>query len=345
VLSTSVGTTTTFFIGAHYEVTGNEITKYYFAGTQRIAMRKNGTLYYLLGDHLGSTSIVTDASGNAISQTKYKAWGEVRYQSGVMPTEYQFTGQASYEPEFGLLFYNARFYDPSLSRFISADSIIPSGVQGLDRYGYVNNSPVNFTDPTGHVPCYGGNYDDGPQCAKEGSPSKWYYDNWKYQEIATVEFFEAMKEDVKDFNAFYEDVFSPASGIDLGKDIIQPNEGLCQVYGAECWGVGELIDGLLTIKEGVDILAETFKESVINAPTSIYTPTHFLQTPTIIKTPSAALAISPMMTPTEYTPPSNFHGPVITETPTPTKSPTLTPFPVTNTYMPTIPYVTPTYFP
>jgi len=53
---------------------------------------------------------------------------------------------------FGLMFYNARMYDPALGRFTSADSVIPGGAQGLDRYAYVNNSPVNFTDPSGH--CY-----------------------------------------------------------------------------------------------------------------------------------------------------------------------------------------------
>ncbi len=51
---------------------------------------------------------------------------------------------------FGLMFYNARMYDPALGRFTSADTIIPGGVQGYDRYAYVNNSPVNFTDPSGH---------------------------------------------------------------------------------------------------------------------------------------------------------------------------------------------------
>jgi len=116
-LSTSVGTTTTYFIGAHYEVTGSGITKYYFAGTQRIAIpqgddvRKDGTLYYLLGDHLGSTSIVTDAAGNAISQTKYKPWGEVRYSSGTSPTDYTYTGQYSHTSDFGLMFFNARWLD------------------------------------------------------------------------------------------------------------------------------------------------------------------------------------------------------------------------------------------
>ena len=132
-------------------MTGSSVTKYYFAGSQRIAMRKDTTLYYLLSDHLGSTSIVTDAAGTVISQTRYKAWGEVRHQSGVTPTEYGFTGQFSHTADFGLMFYNARWYDPALGRFAQADSIVPPGVQGLDRYAYVNNSPMNYVDPSGHI--------------------------------------------------------------------------------------------------------------------------------------------------------------------------------------------------
>lgn len=50
------------------------------------------------------------------------------------------------------MFYNARWYDPSLGRFAQADSIIPGGVQGLDRYAYVNNSPVMYADPSGNTP-------------------------------------------------------------------------------------------------------------------------------------------------------------------------------------------------
>jgi RHS repeat-associated protein len=50
----------------------------------------------------------------------------------------------------GLYNYKARFYDPALGRFISADTITPGGPEGLNRYSYVNNSPINFNDPTGH---------------------------------------------------------------------------------------------------------------------------------------------------------------------------------------------------
>ena len=118
-------------------------------------MRTNGTLNFLLGDHLGSTSLVTDSAGNKINEQRYKAWGETRYAFGNSPTKYQYTGQFSYESDFGLYFYNARWYDSSLGRFAQADSIIPQnqGVQAWDRYAYSNNNPVKYTDPSGHFTC------------------------------------------------------------------------------------------------------------------------------------------------------------------------------------------------
>jgi len=152
VKSTINTTTTTYFVGAHYEVTGSTITKYYYAGSQRIAMRTGSTLRYLFGDHLGSTSLTTSATGTVISGLRYKAWGEVRYASGTTSTKYTYTGQYSYTDDFGLMFYNARWYDPILGRFNQPDSTIPlsQGVQAWDRYAYVNNSPLIYVDPSGH---------------------------------------------------------------------------------------------------------------------------------------------------------------------------------------------------
>jgi RHS repeat-associated protein len=106
-----------------------------------------------LGDHLGSTSLTTNATGTVVSELRYKAWGEVRYASGNTLTQYTFTGQFSHVNDFGLTFYNARWLDVSLGRFAQADTITPKGVQGLDRYAYVNNSPVKYTDPSGHRAC------------------------------------------------------------------------------------------------------------------------------------------------------------------------------------------------
>jgi RHS repeat-associated protein len=128
------------------------ITKYYYAGSQRIAMRTNGTLNYLLGDHLGSTSLTTNASGQIVSELRYKAWSETRYSSGTTPTKYTYTGQYSNMSDFGLMFYNARWYDPTLGRFAQADTIIPNAgdSQAWDHYAYASNNPVRYNDPSGH---------------------------------------------------------------------------------------------------------------------------------------------------------------------------------------------------
>jgi RHS repeat-associated protein len=76
----------------------------------------------------------------------------VRCSSGTRQTRYGFTGQDSYESDFGLLFYNARFYDPYLNHFTQPDSIVPDpyNSQDYDRYSYVRNNPIRYNDPTGH---------------------------------------------------------------------------------------------------------------------------------------------------------------------------------------------------
>jgi RHS repeat-associated protein len=151
MVKSSIDNVVTIFVNAAYQVVNpgtpaQKITKMYQGG----AFRVNGVLYYGLSDHLGSTSITTSASGAKVAETRYKAWGEVRYQSGDSHTDRTYTGQRSYTSDFGLIYYNARWYDSSTGRFAQADTIIPGGVQSLDRYEYVNNNPIMYRDPTGH---------------------------------------------------------------------------------------------------------------------------------------------------------------------------------------------------
>ena len=57
-----------------------------------------------------------------------------------------------YDHAIGLYFYNARYYDPAIGRFIQPDTIVPNpgDPQSLNRYSYVGNNPVRYTDPSGH---------------------------------------------------------------------------------------------------------------------------------------------------------------------------------------------------
>ena len=196
-----------------------EAYAYDAAGTRVLRTREGaggwGPLVYLHGDHLGSVAVATSDTGAVVSRQDFTPWGEVR-SGGVGETTRNFTGQK--RDGTGLLFYNARYYDPGLGRFLSADSIVPgtaagsgggaatlgydddvaltpltvdfhepgfaAGVnaenrftldngfqfqlggqaqreakyqggpanpQALNRYSYVQNNPVRYTDPTGHV--------------------------------------------------------------------------------------------------------------------------------------------------------------------------------------------------
>lgn len=162
------------FIGNHTEwnVTAQELTRYYLAGGQRVAFRviKSGQtdkVYYLLGDHLGSTNVVMEVGGGVETKT-YTAWGKDRTGS-LTKTDRQYTGQIN-EAELGLYFYNARYYDSDLGRFISADTIVPQSenTTSYDRYSYGFNNPSRFTDPSGHMPseCGENNQDCGASQAQ-----------------------------------------------------------------------------------------------------------------------------------------------------------------------------------
>jgi RHS repeat-associated protein len=156
------GGVTTRYIGSHYEWTSAGSTSYYYAGSTRIAERRvnyasNNGLFWLTGDHLGSTSVTANSSGTKTAELRYKAWGETRYTSGTTLTTIRYTGQreeSTLGGSDGLYYYGARWYDSSLNRWTQPDTDIPEsqGVQGWDRYAYSYNSPVEYADPSGHKP-------------------------------------------------------------------------------------------------------------------------------------------------------------------------------------------------
>lgn len=144
-------TATTIYIGDLYECTNGNCTKYIFAGSQRIAKLDNTDTYYYHSDHLGSSSVITDSIGNSAQQLYYYPYGEIKTNTGSDITKHKFTDQ-EYDAETGLYYYGARYYDPKLARFISADTIVPDprNPQSLNRYSYVINNPLSYIDPTGH---------------------------------------------------------------------------------------------------------------------------------------------------------------------------------------------------
>ena len=142
---------TTDYIGKLYECTNGSCAKFIFAGDTRVAMKVGGQVSYYHPDHQGSTSVVTDVSGNKMEELAYYPFGGQRQGVGTASVSHTYTGQ-ELDGETGLYNYNARIYDPDLGRFMTPDSIVPdpSNPQSLNRYSYVLNNPMNYTDPTGH---------------------------------------------------------------------------------------------------------------------------------------------------------------------------------------------------
>jgi len=130
---------------------GNTTTmKYYSAHGQRVAMKVNGTLSYLLSDGLGSATLALNSDGSGQALQLFSPYGTVRFSWGTMPTTYNFTGQRL-DSQTGLLYYNFRYYDPVSGRFVRADTV-ETNASGMDGYAYAGESPESRTDATGHDP-------------------------------------------------------------------------------------------------------------------------------------------------------------------------------------------------
>ncbi len=180
-IKTIVAGKTTYYIGNYYEKivegTSTTIKKYYYSGGMRVAMSEKineglENTRYFVTDHLGSTTKLINTNGTEYSETDYLAWGIDDPTPADIGTSFKYTGQR--QAEAGLYFYNARWYDPKIGRFIQADTIIPEPGNPLawDRYAYANNNPVKFTDPSGHKVDCGDN--NAEECNSVQNPIVYY---------------------------------------------------------------------------------------------------------------------------------------------------------------------------
>jgi RHS repeat-associated protein len=126
------------------------------------------TTVYLLEDHLGGVDGLTSSSGQLLARTSYHPFGARRSGDwlGTAPTSGEWQqiqattprGYTAHEhlDHLGIVHMNGRVYDPVLGRFLSPDPIVqaPYDTQGLNRYAYVRNNPLRYTDPTGF--CFNG---------------------------------------------------------------------------------------------------------------------------------------------------------------------------------------------
>jgi RHS repeat-associated protein len=144
----------------------------------KLRVQNGTTVSYLLSDHLGSTTALTDATGVVTNTANYDGFGN---ETGNLNTRYGYTGR-EFDADLGLQYSRARFYDAKLGRFISED---PIGFAGGDvnLFGYVGNNPQNFVDPSGlEGGSFGSNFADWnderietARDAYKADPQYWIY--------------------------------------------------------------------------------------------------------------------------------------------------------------------------
>jgi RHS repeat-associated protein len=114
------------------------------------------TVTYYYGNPQGTPLATADAAGNILSTSDYRPYG-VQALGAAEPGP-GYTGHIN-DPGAGLVYMQARYYDPVVGRFLSADPLGPSGgnVFGFSRYAYASGNPISNTDPSGMAEC-------GPAC-------------------------------------------------------------------------------------------------------------------------------------------------------------------------------------
>ena len=114
-----------------------------------IAITRAGQTYFYHADGLGTITELTDSAGAIAKAYAYDGYGNVLDAPGSVEQPYAYTGR-ELDPESGLYYYRARYYDPNIGRFLQQDPIKLFG--GMNLYRYVRDNPANGTDSSGLDP-------------------------------------------------------------------------------------------------------------------------------------------------------------------------------------------------
>ena len=132
------------------DTAGNALS-FTLAGGMLISQHDAAGTSYFLADALGSTRALTDEAGSISSAYNYDAFGELTAGSVPVGTDYLFTGQ-QYDASTELYRLRARYYSPSMGRFLSQDTWATNFRDPMEynRYSYAANNPATYSDPSGH---------------------------------------------------------------------------------------------------------------------------------------------------------------------------------------------------
>jgi RHS repeat-associated protein len=112
-----------------------------------LAMLRSSTTSFYQADGLGSVTSLSSSTGSLAQTYTFDSFGNQTASSGSVTNPFRYTGR-EFDSETGLYYYRARYYDPTIGRFLSEDPLRFKG-DGTNFYAYAANAPTNCTDPTG----------------------------------------------------------------------------------------------------------------------------------------------------------------------------------------------------
>ena len=127
------------------------VIRSYVYGDKLIYEIRDGQDYYYHGDHLNTTRVLTDGSGNVVARYAFNAFGNALWQEGAVETAYQLAGEPVDEST-GLQYLRARWLDVETSRFATMDDYQgnPQDPFSINAYLYANSDSSSNIDPSGH---------------------------------------------------------------------------------------------------------------------------------------------------------------------------------------------------
>jgi len=114
-----------------------------------LEVRQGGQTYQYLYDGKGNVAALADGSENVVAAYAYSPFGELLAGGGSVNQPFGFSTKR-YDPQTGLSYYGYRFYSPELGRWLNRDPLGEAG--GINLYGFVGNSPIDWIDFYGRSP-------------------------------------------------------------------------------------------------------------------------------------------------------------------------------------------------
>ncbi len=142
------------YVSAYYVENGSgtksgAFSKHYYAGSERIVSKTADDAYFYFTDHLGSTTHITDRSGDIAQYAAYTPYGSLfREYRSVQP--YKFNGK-ELDQETGYYYYGARYYDPTTTLWLGTDPL-KHKYPDIGAYVYCAGNPVKYVDLDGREP-------------------------------------------------------------------------------------------------------------------------------------------------------------------------------------------------